>query len=184
MAVIEPRNNFGSFVPTTNVWDVAQLYEIDVTSPAFKELLVRLYQNVNTIALTLNTKDSGIYDVNQFVNGQIFFPNPATSAATQATPEFRQVYRLVVNFGALPNAGTKSVAHGIVVNTATTFTRIYGAASDTTALSYIPVPYAATTAVGDNISLTVDATNVTINTGTNNRSNYNICYVILEYMFF
>ena len=184
MPVIEPRNNFGSFVPTTNVWDVAQLYEIDVTSPAFKELLVRLYQNVNLIALALNTKDSGIYDVNQFVNGQIFFPNPVNSSATQTTPEFRQVYRLVINFGALPNAGVKTVAHGIVVNTATTFTRIYGAASDTTAFSYIPLPYASVTAVGNNIELSVDATNVTIDTGTTNRSNYDTCYVVLEYMFF
>jgi hypothetical protein len=33
----------GIFVPTTNVWDVSQIYEIDVTSPQFKELLVRLY---------------------------------------------------------------------------------------------------------------------------------------------
>jgi len=52
----------GSFVPTTNVWDPSEIYSVDVTSPRFKELLVRLYQNVNLIAVVLNTKDSGYYD--------------------------------------------------------------------------------------------------------------------------
>jgi hypothetical protein len=44
--------NIGSFVPTSYVWDVARLYEIDVNSDEFKELLVRLYQNLNLIANT------------------------------------------------------------------------------------------------------------------------------------
>ena len=44
-----PTSN-GAYVVTTNVWDVSQLYSIDVKSPEFQELLVRLYQNVNNIA--------------------------------------------------------------------------------------------------------------------------------------
>lgn len=174
--------DYGLYVATTNIWDVSQLYSTEVTDPAFKELLVRLYQNVNNIATALNLKDSAYYDLNEFVNGQMFFPNPANSSATTAAPAYRNVYRLIVNFGALPNTATKSVAHGIPITSGYTFTRIYATASDTTGLTYIPIPYASPTDANE-VELNVDATNVNITTGSN-RTNYNVCYVILEYLKF
>jgi hypothetical protein len=174
-------DSYGAFIPTTNIWDVAgQIYSIDVTSPEFKELLVRMYQNLNLMAINVNLRDAGYYDTSQFVNGQLFFPNPTLSSSSPTTPAFRQVTRLVVNFGALPNAGTKTVAHNIPITAQYTFTRIYGAASDTTGLTYIPLPYASPVLV-NNIEISVTSTNVVITTGSN-RSNYNVCYVILEYL--
>lgn len=172
--------NTGSFVPTSYVWDVAQLYAIDVKSPEFKELLVRLYQNLNLMALSLNTRDAGYYNTAEFINGQLFFPNPALNSSTQQDAVFRQVYRMVVNFGSLPNTGTKSVAHGITVTPMTTFTRIYAASSNTIGNSYIPIPYASPT-LANNIEINVDATNVNITTGSD-RTAYTITYVILEYL--
>jgi hypothetical protein len=172
----------GAFVPTTNVWDVSQLYDVDVTSPAFKELLVRLYQNINNISLVLNLKDTGYYLNQEFVNGQLFFPNPAYNSSTPEDPGFRQVWRLLVNFGALPASATKSVPHGLIVNSGYTFTRIYACASDTTGFNYIPIPYASASGT-TNIELSVNATEVTITTASD-RSNFNICYVILEYLTF
>lgn len=174
------NSSVGAFVPTTNIWDVNDIYQVDVKSPEFKELLVRLYQNINNIALLLNIKDTGMYNVGEFINSQLFFPNPALTSASTSFPAMRQVYRTVINFGALPNAGTTSVAHGITCTSSTTFTRIYAAASDTTGFNYIPIPYASPTLV-NNVELSVDATNVTITTGAN-RSNFNVCYVILEYI--
>jgi len=168
----------GAFIPTTNVWDVAQLAYVQ--DPALRELLVRLYQNINNIANVLNVKDTGYYDTNQFVTSQLFFPNPALSSSTQQNPQYRQSLRLLVNFGQLPNAGLKSVAHGIAFNTAYTITRIYGAASDTTGLNYIPLPYASPV-LANNIELNADGTNVNVTTGSN-RTNFNICYIILEYL--
>lgn len=170
----------GLYVPTTNIWDVDQLNDVDVNSPEFKELLIRLYQNINLICNVLNLKDSAYYDLNEFVTGQSYFPNPANNSSTSTVATYRPVYRLVINFGALPNAGTKSVAHGLTINSGFTFTRIYGAASDTTGFNYIPLPYASPTLV-NNIELKVDSTNVTIITGSN-RSNFNICYVVVEFM--
>lgn len=171
----------GSFVPTTNVWDVQDIYSTDVNSDAFKELLVRLYQNINTIAIVLNGKDTGFYNtVNPFVNGQVFFPNPALTSQTQTTPSFRQVVRLVINFGALPNTGAKQVEHGLNINTPYTFTRIYACASDTTNLEYIPIPYASPT-LASSVEISVDSTYVTITTGSN-RSSFDTCYVVLEYL--
>lgn len=173
-------NSYGAFVPTTNVWDVAELYQVDVKSPEFKELLVRLYQNINNIAISLNLRDAGYYNTSEFVNGQLFFPNPLLDSTTTSAPTFRQVIRKVINFGFLPNTALKSVAHGIPINNDYTFTRIYGAASDTVGHTYIPLPYASPV-LANNIELYVDAVNVNIVTGSD-RTNFDVCYVILEYI--
>ncbi|MFI5332572.1 MAG: hypothetical protein ACHQVS_00555 [Candidatus Babeliales bacterium] len=159
---------------------MSELMEVDVNSPQFKELLIRLYQNINNMALVLNVKDTGIYNNSQFINGQTFFPNPTLTSASTTFPAMRQAYRLAVIFGALPNTGAKSVAHGITITSSTTFTRIYGEASDTTGNNYIPLPYASPTLV-NNIQLDVSATNVTVTTGSN-RTNFNECKIILEWL--
>lgn len=172
----------GAFVPTNYLWDIQQLESGSLKEEDLRLLLVRLYQNINNIALALNLKDTGMYNTSQFVNSQVFFPNPALNSSTAQTPEFRQVYRTVVNFGALPNAGTKTVPHNITCTTLTSFTRIYATASKpTVAFEYLPIPYSSATAVADNIELFVDATNVNIVTATN-YSAYTITYVILEYL--
>ena len=106
---IEQQINTGSYVPTTNIWDVAQLYEVDVNSPEFKELLVRLYQNINNIALVLNTKSTGYYIEEQFVSGKLFF-NPASNDPTLRRPGFIKT----INMGPL-GAGVTAIDHGIGV---------------------------------------------------------------------
>jgi len=175
-----PRTS-GAFVPTNFIWDVQQLQQVDVQSPEFKELLVRLYQNISLIATVLNLKDTGQYQVLEILNGQQFFSNPNNNSSTAASPALRQVYRKVINYTtALPNTGTATIPHNIVCTAATTFTRIYATASDTTGLNYIPIPYASPT-LANNIELRVDGTNVYIITGSN-RSNFNITYIVLEYL--
>ena len=177
-----PPNQSQAFaVPTTNIWDVSQVYSTNFDSPdQIQELFVRLYQNLNNISLSLNARDAGYYDTMEFLNSQVFFPNPALNSSTATTPSYRSVFRKVINFGILANAGVKSVAHGIVCSAATSFTRIYGAASDPVGFNYIPLPYASPT-LANNISIDVDATNVTITTGSN-RTAFTITYVVLEYL--
>ena len=97
----------GSFIPLTQQWDLSEIYTIDVNTPAFKELLVRMYQNLNQMAIAINTKDTGMYPVSEFVNSQLWFPNPALDSSTPQTATQRQVFRKVINFGSLPNAGTE-----------------------------------------------------------------------------
>lgn len=172
--------NPGLFIPTTNIWDVSQIYSTEVTSPEFKELLVRLYQNIGNIATALNLKDSAYYVQEEFVNGQAYFPNPALSSTSAAQPIMRQVFRKVINFGTLPNAGSTAVAHGLTITSGFSFTRIYGCASDQAGSNFIPLPYASTTLV-NNIEMSVDATNVTITTGID-RTAFTVTYAILEYI--
>jgi hypothetical protein len=132
----------------------------------------------------VNKKEGSLYYLQELGNFQSFF--------TAGSPyTFRNVYRMTVNFGALPNAATKSVAHGIVGIDANapnpssfSFTHIYATASKQTAgaESFVPIPWADSTGGGtNNIQITVDATNVNITTSTD-WSAYTVCYVILEYL--
>ena len=175
----------GQFVPANFIFDVSQIQDVDVNSAEFKELLVRLYQNINTMCLALNAKDIGLYDINQQSNGQMYF---ATSTYTSQSSPFvkstgRQVFRLVLNLPqiagiALP-AGVTTIAHNIFITDVTTFTRIYGVANNTTTHTYYPLPWASA-AGATNIEVKVDGTNVTI---TNNSGiAFQVCYIVLEWI--
>lgn len=170
----------GAFVPTTTVLDPAEIYTTDLESRQFKELIVRLYQTVNNLSLAVNLKDSGYYVDQEFVTGQQYFPNPALSSTTSQTPTYRQTFRKVVNFGALPNTATKQVAHGITFGNGFSATRIYGAATDPTTPLWAPIPYSSPT-LANNIELYIDGTNVKVITGSN-RTNFSTCYIIIEYI--
>ena len=168
-----------ALVPTTQVYDIE---ELEISTPGLKEFLVQLTQTVNSLSLILNMKDTGYYTLSEFANSQYYFPVEVPPATYNTIQEPRPVYRKVVNFGALPNAATTTVAHGIQgIDANFRFTRIYGCASDPIALNYIPIPYASTVAAANNIELDVTAVNVRIRTGTN-RSAFTSTFVILEYV--
>lgn len=179
-------SEYGAFLPTTDVFDRSIIESIDVNSPEFKDFLVRLYQTTNNIANAVNIRDAGYYIQDEFVNGQLWFENPALSSKTTQSPEHRQVWRKVINFGALPSGAPAfiDVAHGITFAATgpVTFTRIYGTATDPATPMAIPIPYSSATAVVSNLELYVNATNVRITTGGTDYSAYTTCYVILEYI--
>ena len=176
------NGDFGVFIPTTQLWDTNEIYQSNIGNEQLKELLVKLYQNLNRMALSVNAKESGYYDTLEFLTSQQFFSDPALNSAGTQVPDFRQTHRKVINFGALLDTAAKNVAHGISVDVNTIFTRIYGVANDPAGLSYLPLPYASPTAA-NNIELSVDNTNVTITTGID-RTAYTITYVILEWIKF
>lgn len=167
------QQNTGLYVPTTSVWDMGLISDIDTNSIEFKDLLVRLYQNINNIVLALNVKDSAYYIEEEFVNGQQFF-NPASTDPLQLRSDFRKT----INIGAV-GAGVTTVAHGIPFTTTYTATRIYGTATDSIGLNYYPLPWASA-AGATNIELRADGTNVII---TNNSGvAFTRCIVVLEYL--
>ena len=172
MAYIEDQQiNTGSFVPTTNVWDVGRLYEVDVNSDEFKELLVRLYQNVNNIALVLNTKSTGYYINEEFVSSKLFF-NPDSNDPLDLRPGFI----ISINTGAL-GAGVTAVNHNIDVTNIFKWMFISGAATNTGTLVGYPLPFSS--AVGNNIEVSVTATQVLIN--NNSGVTFTDSQVTLEY---
>lgn len=158
--------NTNNFLPTTHIIpdDVEQ-----------KDLKLREY--LNAIAQATNSKDSGVYDFGESITGQRFLPTFSTTGSSSAN--YRDVFRTVLDFGALPNNTSKTLAHGIDVTSNVSITRFYGGATDPGS-SLIPLPFASLI-LANNISLEADATNVTITTGSN-RTNFTRTYIVLEYM--
>lgn len=166
-------NNTGSFVQQTPIFDPTRLYEVEVTSPEFKELLVLLAQQMNNISLVLNQKISGYYLNEEFVTGSQFY-NPNSDNPLELIPEYRSVY----DTGALPTGVTTIVAHGLTIASTWRFTAIYGTANDNVGPLYAPIPNGVVGA-GD-IAISIDGTNINItnNTGTNFTSSN----VVLQYV--
>ena len=181
------QNNVGLFIDTTQIWDeYLQAAQENIDA---RELFLRLYQNINKIAIALNLKDSGIYSQTEFVNGQQWCPiNEVSnflatlgSADAQLNAEPRQVYRKIVFCGALLNTNVKTIPHGIEVTNTTRIVRIYGTANEintSTLKSFIPLPYAYT---GNIVSLQANATDIIIETVTNMTA-FNEVWVVLEYL--
>lgn len=168
----------GVFVPTTNIWDVQQIEQTDVNSPAFKELLVRLYQNVNVISQAVNQKFTGIYPRQETVSGKLMFANPNNNSSTSQSSRLRQGLLqsyLLENVG----AGVTTEPHGITITGATTFINIEGVANDTVGFNYYKIGWPSA-AGATNIELKVTGPNIVI---TNNSGlTFTIVYVFLEYL--
>jgi len=160
--MVSPVINQSFSIPTTNVWDLSAVESLEINAD-LKELLVRLYQNVNNISLAVNGKETSYYNTNAFLNNQFYFPNPSLNSSTGTQPSWRPVIRTVVNFGALPNATTKSVPHNLPLNTVSSATNYYGASTDHVAIEMIKLPFSSPT-LNRNIEVTIDDTNVNVTT--------------------
>lgn len=129
-----------------------------------RESVNDLYQD---IASTVNTKEGAVYvPIEKLTSGQYFTPgNPQKN---------RAVYRMVVDFGALPNSATKTVAHNIVGwNDQYRLVRAYGASTDPANLEALPIP-------NDGIFLKNNVTDVIVTT-TADFSAFTETTVVLEY---
>jgi hypothetical protein len=168
----------GLFLPTTQVWNVAEIYDVEGLSPSMRELMVRMYHNLNRMAMAVNAKDSGVYQLNELACGQIYPPiDPISSGSNMVT---RNVYRTLIDFGRLPTAveGSKKIAHGLTINDTTQLTRLYGAATQPS-VSMIPLPYPAIVPA-DTIELYADDTYVYIDV-LSDWSLWTEAWIVLEY---
>jgi len=167
----------GSFIPSSNIWDVSQIYQVDDISPQLKELLVRMYQNLNLMAINVNLKDTGYYDTLEFIDSCLWFPNPAYNSSTQTAPTWRQESRKAIYITSLP-PGTTTVAHNITITAMTTFTKnINGMANDTVGNNYYPISASGTDV---DISATLNATNLVL--VNNTAITFNFTYVTLHWI--
>lgn len=170
----------GAQIQTSQVWDVAEIYQTEGLSQGAKELLVRMYQNLNIMAMAVNNKDTGIYHTDEFVTGGTLYPNPAYDSTTAISPSRRQIYRKVIEFGALPDTDTKIVAHGITVTPNLSYISITGVTKDPVTNISLPLPFAHDTAVQE-IALWIDGADIKVRTG-NNRTAYTETKIFLEYI--
>lgn len=142
-----------------------------------------LIEYLKIISNAVNIREIGWFLEEELLSGQQFFPGTTSSLDDQ---QFRSVFRKVVDFGALPNAGTKSVPHGITVTANTSLVQLYAAATQPLVVAPpqpfmgIPIPFSSPT-LNENIKITMDGTNINITTAIN-YSTYTRCFVSIHYI--
>jgi len=146
----------------------------DLLPAEWQESRTFIAQVLRRIANTLNIREIGWYLDEEVIAGQLYIPGVTAASNNYMRPMYRTVYRKVIDFGALPNAATKTVAHGIPMTSSYTITRLYGAATDPVALSAQPIP-------NRDISLVMLASSIAVSTALN-LSAYTRSFVVVEYM--
>lgn len=139
-----------------------------------------LAERLKEIANAVNVREIGFFLDEELLTGKYLFPTSLPQG--DSTPQqFRQILRMVVNFGPLPAGGTKSVPHGIVFDNNFTLVQLYGAATDPIAFLAIPLPWVEVSMPANGgIQLYIDSTNVNVVVGSN-RSNYSRSIITIEY---
>lgn len=139
-----------------------------------RDILVEYFKKVSN---AINAREIGWLLTEELLTGKQF--NPGINSPNTQT--FRSVFRKVINFGALPNAGVMSVPHGINVGSNFSLASpLVAAATDPTDFLAIGLPFSSPT-LNKNIQLDMDDTNINITTAID-YSAYTICYVTIEYM--
>lgn len=160
-------------VPTTFTTDIQQLYQIEMDD-RLRQALVAQYRYLNTFGLAINRKRSAAHYLQGYVTGESYF-----SSVSNGNPE-RAVTMITVDFGALPNAGNKTVAHGITFDATTMLIRFNSSATNTAGTSMIPLPFSSPT-LNENIRVEITTTNISITTAID-YSDYIKCYVDIYYI--
>lgn len=153
----------------------------DVVPEQWKDARPFIVEQLKRIANAVNIREIGWFLDEELLSGKAFIPGVNASSTGATSQIYRQILRKVINFGALPAAGTKSVAHGITVTNNFTLTFMGAYATDPVALTAFPIPYCDPAALANGVSLNMDATNVNIKVGAN-LSAYTRCYVTIEYL--
>jgi hypothetical protein len=133
------------------------------------QLRLKLTDSLRDYATGINTREIGQYYLNEIqTGGTLYSPTNAQKG--------RSLFRKTINFGVLPNAASKSVAHGITITSSFEFVKIDVVGNNPTGTPNFSV------SIPDmNSTVMVDANNVIITT-TVDYSAYTTCSVILEYV--
>lgn len=130
---------------------------------------LKLTDSLRTYADGINTRTIGQYYFNEINTGSVLSSNNPQKN--------RQLFRKVIDFGALPNSTSKPVHHGLTITNTFQFVKMIAVGNNPNATG--TTPYAI--AIPDtNSQLQLDPTDVIITT-TADYSSYTNCYVILEY---
>jgi hypothetical protein len=144
------------------------------TSRDFPQDSLQLSEELNKmyldVANTVNNRTIGIFPTTQpAVTGETWFLGGATSK--------RQGQRRVYPF----TSSSLTIAHGITTSQISGFTAIYGTFVDGSG-SWYPLPYIDVTAVGNQVNLIVNATNIVITLGAGSPPSLANGFVVLEWL--
>lgn len=156
-----------SFVPVYDVcpekWDEARQF---------------IVEQLKKISNAVNIREIGWYLDEELLTGKAFIPG-VNVMGNSSPDQLRQILRKVIDFGALPNTGTKSVAHGIIFDSNFSLIQIFGASTQPN-VNAIPLPFPSSPGAGF-IELYMDTNNVIITTDSN-RTAFTRTFVVIEYI--
>ncbi len=153
----------------------------DVVPAAWEDARPFIVEQLKKITISVNSREIGFFLDQELLTGKAFIPGFNIQLAGGSSQQFRSVLRMVVDFGALPNASVKSVPHEIMVDNNFTLVQMWACATDPLAFLSFPIPYCDPYVLANGVALTMDATNVNIATGIN-RTTFTRCFVVIEYM--
>lgn len=148
----------------------------DVVPEKWEESREFFVENLKKISNGINAREIGFYLDEEVLTGKQLFPGTTVAGNP---PQFRSILRKVIDFGALPNAGIKSVPHGITFDNNFTLVHLYGSATNPSN-NAIPLPFVHVNPTS-NIQLYMDTTNVVIVNLVDDRP-YSRCFIVIEYI--
>lgn len=111
-------SKFNTGLPTTQVWDPAEIEQMDVNTPEFKRFLLSMHQNMNSMALSINEKYSGTQSSEANIVGTVDLGGVNASKTFPGGKTTFDLYRKIINMGPIHNTGGGVVAFSIPHNLA------------------------------------------------------------------
>lgn len=146
----------------------------DTVPESWEEAKPFLVEQLKKIAMAVNAREIGWYLDEELLSGKAFIPSTNTSQIGDISQRYRSILRKVVEFGALPNTGSKAALHGIDITDNFTLVSMSACATDPINLMSLPIPNLG-------IRMNMDSTNINITT-SNDMTSYTRCFVIIEYI--
>lgn len=173
----ENTNESGGTVTDVKVNGTSVVSSGEALIKSYKELTQAQYDALPSSKLTDGVlyciTDDGVVDGSKYAPTIYSYSERQIGVWVNGMP----LYQKTINFGALPNNTTKSVAHNI--DNLASVAQVYGISWNDSG-SYVPIPFINTLGIGSSCQLEVSSTNIMIRTGTN-LSSYGHGFVTIRY---
>lgn len=155
----QDSQNLESYVP---VYDVAP--------KTWEEGMPFIVEQLKKLANAVNAREIGFFLDQELLSGKSFIPGINIATDGGSSQQFRTILRKVIVFPGLA-VGLNTQPHGIFVDANFTLIQMFGAATNSTALTGEPLPNGADT-------ITYDATNIYVTVA----AAYDRANIVCEYL--
>jgi hypothetical protein len=159
---INDSQNFEAYVPV-----------YDTVPEKWEDGRQFLVEQLKKLANAVNVREIGWFLDEELLSGKQFYPG------TTHPQQFRSILRTVIPFGALPAAGSKSVAHNIKIDANFRLIDMWLSATDPVNLVGFTLAYYSI--AGGDIKVSYNATDVVV-TVASNYSAYSESDIYMEYI--
>lgn len=141
----------------------------DAVPDKWEEARPFLVEHLKKVSNAINIREIGWFLDTELLSGKAFIPG-VNIAGNNSPLQYRQILRIVVDFGAL-TIGVNTKAHGVTVDANFSLMQLYAAATNTSTMTGEPIPNGSDT-------ISYDATNIIINVA----AAYDRCWAVFEYI--